>query len=83
MPSAICTLWDFGIRQNYTTYGDRNFETAGTVQYKAGVNNLDFNGTEYNIGQALPFDVGGVSYSSNAMALLQFYWNQNFLLPTA
>ena len=79
---AACTLWDFGIRQNFVTLGDRNFETSGTVQYKSGVENLYFNGSNYNIGQLLPFDVGGVSYSPDAVSLLNFYWNQNFLLPT-
>ena len=79
---AACTLWDFGIRQNFTTFGDRNFETSGTVQYDSAVESLYFNGANYNIGQALPFDVGGISYSPQAVSLLNFYWNQNFLLPT-
>ena len=79
---ATCTLWDFGIRQNFVTFGDRNFETSGTVQYDSAVENLYFNGSHYNIGQALPFDVGGVSYSPQAVSVLNLYWNNLLIKPT-
>lgn len=77
------TQYDIGIRRNFVTLGDRNFDPSGTVLYKAGVNNLYFNGSYYSIGQNLPFDVGGVSYSKSAVEQLRFYWDQAYITPTA
>lgn len=74
------TTYDIGIRRNIKTLGERNFEPTG-VQYASKLNGLWFNGLTYNIGVSLPYDVGGVSYSVGAVALLRFYWDQNFINP--
>lgn len=72
-----------GIRQNFSTLGDRNFEDAGTVQYNARRDGLDFLGTKYNTGDALPFDVNNTSYSAAALQVLQLFWNQGWLTPAS
>ncbi len=78
---ATNTEQNVGIRQNFPTFGYRNFETSGIVEYVARRDNLFFNGTSYDYGQTLPFDVGGVSYSASAMAQLQLYWNNLLIKP--
>ncbi len=78
---ATNTEQNVGIRQNFATFGYRNFETSGIVEYVARRDNLTFNGTSYDYGQTLPFDVGGVSYSASAMAQLQLYWNNLLIKP--
>ncbi len=78
---ATNTLVNVGIRRNFATFGWRNFETSGTVQYVAEREGLDFNGTSYQFGDTLPFDVAATSYSASAMAQLQLYWNNGWISP--
>jgi len=78
---ATNTITNVGIRRNFAAFGNRNFETVGTVQYVAQREGLDFLGVSYQYGDTLPFDVGGVSYSATAMAALQLYWNQGWIMP--
>ena len=77
------TLLGVGIRRNFATLGDRNFEPDQTtpVQYISNQEHLEFLGTIYEPGSNLPFDVGGVSYSARAVGLLQLYWNQGWVKP--
>jgi hypothetical protein len=70
-----------GLTKHFVGLGTRNFERSGTVQYASRRQPLNFRGTIYNVGDALPFDVGGVSYSVAAMGELQMYWDQGFLTP--
>lgn len=76
------TQANIGLRKNFVTLGERNFERSGTVQYKARREPLNFLGTTYHTGDLLPFNVGGVSYSKTAMAQLQLFWEQEFITPT-
>lgn len=83
---ATNTAINEGIRINFLTFGDRNFETSGTVQYASNFSDKDgglswVDGANYTVGQNLPFDVGGVSYSKTAVALLRRYWDQNWIKP--
>ena len=79
---ATETLINVGTAKNRGSLGIRNFEDSGTVPYKSRLNGLWWiNGSTYNIGVTLPFDVGGTSYSANASALLRFYWDQDYLDP--
>lgn len=77
---ATETLVNVGLRKHFTTLGDRNFEDAGTVQYKAGRQPLEFLGTSYDVGDLLPFDSGS-SYSTGTIALLLRYWEQEWITP--
>lgn len=62
------TTHNVGIRRNFATLGDRNFENVdGTAQYACGHELLEFLGTTYHVGDSLPFDVGGVSYPARIM----------------
>ncbi len=86
--STANTNHDVGIRINFPTLGDRNFEDdqATPVQYKSNFAGLEFMSTgstvsRYAVGDNLPFDVGGVSYSKAALAVLQLYWNFGFIQP--
>lgn len=38
-------------------------------------------GITYNVGDLLPFDVSGTSYSRSATALLLSYWEQGWIAP--
>jgi len=82
---ATNTALDVGIRRNFATLGDRNFEPAGalagTDQYSCLHDGLVFLGTAYHTGDTLPFDVGGVSYSAAAVGELELYWNQGYIAP--
>lgn len=87
---ATNTELNVGIRRNFATLGDRNFEpdqTGTPVLYKCGKDGLDFiavsNGAKvkYSVGDSLPFDVSGTSYSATAVALLELYWNAGFCYP--
>lgn len=79
---ATNTAEGIGIRRNFATLGQRNFEPSGLVQYSSKRNNLWWvDGNQYQPGTTLPYDVGGVSYSKKALALLQFYWDQAFIAP--
>ena len=72
-----------GIRRNFATLGDRNFEPDQDtpVQYVCGKDHLEFLGSTYTVGQNLPFDVTGTSYSATAVELLQRYWNFGWCYP--
>ncbi len=89
---ATNTELNVGIRQNFATLGDRNFEPGQTspVQYKCLKDGLDFiavsNGAlvKYSVGDTLPFDEGGppaTHYSATAVARLELYWNAGFIYP--
>lgn len=78
---ATNTARNIGIRRNFATIGDRNFENSGTVQYKSLRENLNFLGTLYDIGQNLTFDVGGTSYSAAALEDLELFWNHGMIEP--
>lgn len=78
---ATNTATNVGIRLNCGTLGDRNFENSGTVQYKSNRSKLEFQGTLYDAGSTLPFDVAGTSYSAAALKDLELFWNQGFILP--
>ncbi len=79
---ATETLINVGSAKNRGALGMRNFEDSGTVQYKSRLTGLWFvNGSTYNIGVTIPFDVGGTHYSVGAIALLRFYWDQDYLDP--
>jgi hypothetical protein len=96
MATGTFTQYDIGIRRNITTVagthlGERNFEPAlataspATVQYEAKINHLWWvDGTYYNAGTLLPYDSGGATtYSVNAKALLNFYFDQQWINPTS
>jgi hypothetical protein len=70
-----------GFRRNMTTFGSRNFEDSGTVQYASNRPNLWFMGSYYNKGVTLTFDVGGTSYSKAAIHYLRLYWDNRWILP--
>jgi hypothetical protein len=78
---ATETLINIGTCRERGALGLRNFEDSGTVGYKSNSNGLWFNGSRYNIGSTLPFDVAGTSYSVKAIALLRFYWDQDYINP--
>lgn len=80
---ALNSLTNVGIRRECGTLGMRNFEDSGTVEYKALREPTIFLGTSYNSGDTLPFDVGGTSYSLDALAELQQLWNDGNILPLA
>ena len=75
------TAANVGIRRECGTLGMRNFENVGTVLYKANRQPLEFLGTEYDVGDNLTFDVGGVSYSAVALEKLELAWNQGWIVP--
>lgn len=88
---AANTLYNVGIRRSIkkpNILGWRNFEpvlaAAGTIVYVSNTQNLWFMGTVYpTVGTVLPYDAGGATfYSPAAVALLQFYWDQEFISPT-
>ena len=60
----------------------RNFEPSGTVQYNCNHSGLNLLGTVYAVGAALPFDVGGTSYSAKEVVQLQLFWDQEWIVPT-
>lgn len=86
---ATETALGVGIRRDFVSFGPQNFEDQTTViahrtpvQYAANYPNLYFNGTNYNIGDALPFDSNGNStYSVGAVELLRLYWNSGWIVP--
>jgi hypothetical protein len=89
VPTNFNTKIDVGIQLN-TAVGYRNFEplsSTGQVQYKSNRAGLEFMSanpdvSRYAVGDDLPFDVGGTSYSAKALEVLQLYWNQGWCLPT-
>jgi hypothetical protein len=94
MATGVFTQFDIGLRHNIklpngTILGERNFEPVlataapATVQYQSRLTGLWWvNGVTYNIGQALPYDVSGTTYSLKARDLLQLYWDNRFIDPT-
>ena len=77
------TAANIGIRRNFGTLGDRNFENSGTVQYKATREPTVFLGTTYHKGDSLTFDVTGTSYSKLALHQLAQLWNDGWIEPIA
>lgn len=89
---ATNTAVNTGIAEFFpgTTFGQRNFEDSGTVQYKSNTDwgglGLSFNGSNYMKGASLPFDSGGSpasAYSKSAIELLRNYWNHGLIIPAA
>lgn len=78
---ATNTELNIGIRRNFGTLEDRNFETSGDVLYKSSRENLEFLGTLYDSGETLPFNVASTSYSAAALQDLELYWNQGWIEP--
>ena len=79
---ATETLIGNGIRQNFLTLGDRNFEDSGTVQYACRKEGMQFNAVNYHVGDHLPFDASGNTvYSRSAIEQLRFAWNQGWCVP--
>ena len=59
----------------------RNFENDGTTQYACNREGLDWvDGNAYHVGDLLPFDVGGTSYSLAALRMLQLFWDQEWIV---
>ena len=85
MAVTSATQANIGIRRSIGTLGWRNFEgyITPTQAYNSNRSQLNWlDGNTYNVGTALPFDVGGVSYSPAAVDLLQLYWNQTWISST-
>jgi hypothetical protein len=62
----------------------RNFEGTQdpTVAYNSNHSNLAWvDGNVYQPGSTLPFDVAGTSYSKKAIAWLQLFWDQEWVVP--
>ncbi len=78
---ATNTASNIGIRINFPTFGDRNFENSGSVQYVANREPLEFLGTSYHAGDTLTFDVAGTSYSKAALQALEQAWDQGWIKP--
>lgn len=78
---ATNTSTNVGIRRNFVTVGDANFENSGTVQYYCAREPLMFLGTAYHVDDALTFDVGGTSYSKAALQQLELFWNNGWIRP--
>ncbi len=80
------TQANIGIRRMIRTLATpqwRNFEAniAPTTLYNAYREPLEFLGTKYHVGDALPFDVASTSYSKAAVQLLELYWNAGWCVP--
>ena len=80
---ATETLINVGLAKNRGSLGVRNYEDSGTVPYKSRKNGLWWvDGATYNIGVTLPYDsAGNTEYGPKAIALLKFYWEQDYLDP--
>jgi hypothetical protein len=77
------TQMNLGIRRNFGTLGDRNFENDGTTQYKATKAAVHFLGTLYHKGDTLSYDVAGTSYSKQAIREMELLWNNEWIEPLA
>jgi hypothetical protein len=78
------TQANIGIQRHFPTLGARNFESSGTqyaCNYSHGGRGMWFMGTVYHVGDTLPYDVGGTSYSTSAVVLLRNYWEQGWITP--
>ena len=80
---ATQTQINGGIRRNFGTLGDRNFENDGTTQYKLTKVAVHFLGTLYHKGDTLPYDVAGTSYSKKALHEMRQLWNDGWIEPLA
>ena len=80
---ATQTQINGGIRRNFASFGDRNFENDGTTQYKATKAAVHFLGTLYHKGDTLPYDVAGTSYSKQAIYEMRLLWNNEWIEPLA
>ena len=81
------TFINEGLRQNFKTLGDRNFENtvANPVLYSVNYGpGLNVRGTLYTNGTSIPFDAGAsphTAYATATLALLRRYWDQGWLTP--
>jgi hypothetical protein len=76
------TEMNIGIRRNFTTLGDRNYEPLGGAQYESATEDLEYLGTKYDSGVTIPFDAGGPPadrYSDDA--LMERYFNAGLITP--
>jgi len=78
---ATNTSMNIGHRKNWASLGDRNFESSGTVLYVAVREPTRFLGALYHKGESLTFDVGGASYSKQALHELRLLWNNDAIKP--
>lgn len=80
---ATNTEMNVGVRRNFTTLGDRNYEPLGGAQYRSNIEDLEYMGTKYDTDALIPFDAGGPPadrYSDDA--LMERYFNAGMIYPT-
>jgi len=80
MPNTNTEI-NIGIAREFPTLGMRNFEDDGLHQYACNYQDLTFNGVTYDVGDHLPFDVGGTHYSADAIETLRLFWDQEWITP--
>lgn len=68
-----------GTIQYQSNFSGQSVDSGGTLR----IGLLWVDGSWYATGQALPYDVGGVSYSVKAVALLLAWWEQIWVNPTS
>ena len=82
MAANVNTALGIGITRSFLTYGYRDFEPSGLVQYKCNLQGLIINGTAFNVGDLIPFDVASTSYSLATLQTLRLCWDQTWFSPT-
>lgn len=75
------TQLGIGLARNFASKGIRYWEDDNTIQYVSARKDLYFQDLTYQPGEPLPFDVDGVSYSSDAMVTLRRYWDYGLIEP--
>jgi hypothetical protein len=76
------TQINVGIRHDFATLGKRNFEPDVASPYLCNREGMEFNGTQYHVGDAIPFDnVGLTAYAVGSYAYLEQCWNSGWLTP--
>jgi hypothetical protein len=73
------TAINVGIRHDFATLGARNYEPKGGAAYLSNRDNLEYKGSLYDVGDAIPFD-GTLCYTDDA--LMEMYFNSGWLTPT-
>lgn len=83
---ATNTAMNIGVRRNFSTLGDRNYEPLGGAQYTSNRDGLELGGVTYDTGETIEFDdsASGSSpydrYSDDA--LMERYFNEGLITPT-
>lgn len=76
---ATNTATNVGVRVECGSLGMRNYEPAGSgQQYESARENLEYGGTQYDVGDEIPFD-GSSCYTDDA--LMERYFNAGWLTP--